>query len=87
MLALLSWITFGLIVGALARLVLTGSDPLGWFLTLALCVAGSVIGGFVGSMLWNGSVQLQPGSFFLSLLGAILLVLIVHKIGRGAAIC
>jgi uncharacterized membrane protein YeaQ/YmgE (transglycosylase-associated protein family) len=86
MLALLSWIAFGLIVGALARLVLTGSDPLGWLVTLSLCVAGSVIGGFAGSMLWNGSVELQPGGFFLSLLGAILLVLIGHKIGRGPAI-
>jgi len=86
MFALISWITFGLIVGALARLVLTGSDPMGWLATLALCVVGSVIGGFASSMLWNRSVEFQPGGFFLSLLGAILLVLIVHKIRRGTAI-
>ena len=86
MLALISWIVFGLIVGTLARLVLTGSDPMGWLATLTLCVAGSVIGGFVGSMLWNGSVEFQPGGFFVSLVGAILLVLIAHKIGRGADI-
>ena len=49
MLALISWIIFGLIVGALARLVLTGSEPMGWIATLALCVVGSVVGGFVGS--------------------------------------
>jgi uncharacterized membrane protein YeaQ/YmgE (transglycosylase-associated protein family) len=86
MLALISWIVFGLFVGALARLVLTGSDPMGWLATLALCVTGSVTGGFVGSMIWNGGVEFQPGSFFLSLLGAILLVFIVHKIVRGTAI-
>ena len=85
MLALISWIIFGLIVGALGRLVLTGSDPMGWLATLALCVAGSVTGGFVASMLWNGRVEFQPGGFFISLLGAILLLLIVHKI-VGAAI-
>jgi uncharacterized membrane protein YeaQ/YmgE (transglycosylase-associated protein family) len=45
-----------------------------------------VTGGFVGSMIWNGGVEFQPGSFFLSLLGAILLVFIVHKIVRGTAI-
>ena len=86
MLALISWIVFGLIVGTLARLVLTGSDPMGWLATLTPCVAGSVIGGFVGSMVWNGRVEFQPGGFFLFLLGAISLVLIVHKLGRGTAI-
>ena len=86
MLALISWVIFGVIVGALGRLVLTGSDPMGWLATLALCAAGSVMGGFVGSMLWNGSIEFQPGGLFLSLLGAIVLLLIVHKMGRSATI-
>jgi uncharacterized membrane protein YeaQ/YmgE (transglycosylase-associated protein family) len=86
MLALISWIVFGLVVGALARLVLTGSDCMGWLATLAICVAGSVIGGYVGSLLWGGSVEFQPGGLFLSLVVAILLLLIALKIGRGAEI-
>jgi uncharacterized membrane protein YeaQ/YmgE (transglycosylase-associated protein family) len=86
MFALVSWIIFGLIVGALARLVLTGSDPLSWFATLSLSVAGSVIGGFVGSVLWNGKIEFLPGGFLISVLGAILVLLIVHKISRGTAI-
>jgi uncharacterized membrane protein YeaQ/YmgE (transglycosylase-associated protein family) len=86
MLALISWIVFGLMVGALARLVLTGSsDCPGWFATLAICVAGSVMGGYVGS-LWSSSAGFQPGALFLSLLAAILLLLIALKIGRGAEI-
>jgi uncharacterized membrane protein YeaQ/YmgE (transglycosylase-associated protein family) len=84
MLALISWIIFGLIIGALARLVLTGSDPMGWIATLALCVVGSVVGGFVGSLLWTGHIEFQPGGFFLSVFCAILLLLIVHKLGRAA---
>jgi uncharacterized membrane protein YeaQ/YmgE (transglycosylase-associated protein family) len=86
MFALISWIVFGLVVGALARLVLTGSDPLGWFATLGLAVAGSVIGGFAGSVLWDGKVEFLPGGFFISMLGAILVLLIVHKITRRTAI-
>jgi uncharacterized membrane protein YeaQ/YmgE (transglycosylase-associated protein family) len=86
MLALISWIIFGLIVGALARLVLTGTDPMGWVATPALCVAGSVGGGFLGSLFWNGSVGFQFSNYVLSVLGAILLLLIVDKVGRGAAI-
>jgi uncharacterized membrane protein YeaQ/YmgE (transglycosylase-associated protein family) len=86
MLALISWIVFGLMVGALARLVLLGTDCMGWFTTLAVCVAGSVIGGYAGSLLWGGSVGLQPGGLFLALILAILLLLIALKIGRGTAI-
>lgn len=44
--AVISWIVFGLIVGALARLVLPGSDPMGWLVTLIVGVVGSVVGGF-----------------------------------------
>jgi len=46
MFALQSWVIFGLVIGALSRLVLTGSDRMRWLATLAFCVAGSVIGGF-----------------------------------------
>ena len=77
MFELVSWIVFGLIVGALARLVLSGSDPMSLFVTMMLGVAGSIVGGFVGSLFFGGGFQ--PAGFFLSLLGAILLLLIVRR--------
>ena len=86
MLALLSWIVFGLFVGALARLVLIGTDCMGWFTALAVCVAGSVIGGYVGSLLWSGSVGFQPGGLFLSLVVTIVVLLIALKLRGGATI-
>jgi len=87
MFAVISWIVFGLIIGALARLVLPGSDPMGWLATLIVGVVGSVVGGFIGGLLWGaGDGGFQPGGFFLSLLGAILLLLIWRKVGRGTTI-
>jgi len=85
MFALISWILFGLIIGALARLVLTGSDPMGWFATMAPGLAGAIVGGFVASLFWNASV-FQPGGFSLAVLGAILLLLICHRVWRGAPV-
>jgi len=83
MFALISWIVFGLIVGALARLVLSGSDPMSWLATLLLGVAGSIVGGFIASLVFGaGAGGFQPGGFFFSLLGAILLLLVARKI-RG----
>jgi len=86
MFALISWIVFGLIVGGLARLALTGSDPMSWGATLLLGVAGSVLGGFVGNLLFGaGESGFQPAGFFLSLVGAILLLLVVRRV-RGTTV-
>lgn len=41
----------GLIIGALARLVLPGPDPMGWLSTIGFGIAGSLVGGFVARLL------------------------------------
>lgn len=75
------WIIVGLIVGALARLLLPGRDPMGWIATILLGIAGSVVGGFVAGLLWRtGPNQFNPGGLLLSLIGAILLLLIWRKL-------
>jgi uncharacterized membrane protein YeaQ/YmgE (transglycosylase-associated protein family) len=51
----------GLIVGALARLVLPGPDPMSWLVTMGYGVAGSFIGGIVGRMLGLGNLGLLLG--------------------------
>jgi uncharacterized membrane protein YeaQ/YmgE (transglycosylase-associated protein family) len=81
MLQILWWIIVGLIVGALARFLVPGRDPMGWLGTIVLGIAGSFVGGFIGSLIWkpaSGS-YFHPGGFLLSLVGAILLVLIWRK--------
>ena len=51
--AILGWILFGLVVGALAKLVMPGRDPGGIIVTMLLGIAGAVLGGFLGrSMGW-----------------------------------
>src|SRR5258706_12395537 len=55
MFGVLGWILFGLIVGALAKLVMPGRDPGGIIVTMALGIAGAVVGGFIGRALgWYG---------------------------------
>ena len=44
----------GLIIGALARLVLPGPDPMSWLATIGYGMAGSIVGGIVGRMLGLG---------------------------------
>ena len=44
----IGWILFGLIVGALAKLVMPGRDPGGIIVTMLIGIAGSMLGGFIG---------------------------------------
>ena len=48
---LLVWILFGLVAGAIAKLIMPGNDPGGWIATILLGVAGSLIGGYFGGQL------------------------------------
>ena len=47
MFSILGWIVFGLIVGALAKLVMPGRDPGGIIVTIVLGIVGAVLGGWL----------------------------------------
>lgn len=50
---LISWIIFGLIAGAIAKLIMPGKDPGGFVVTVLIGIAGALIGGFVGRAFWS----------------------------------
>jgi uncharacterized membrane protein YeaQ/YmgE (transglycosylase-associated protein family) len=79
--AILGWILFGLIVGALAKLVMPGRDPGGILVTMLLGIAGAVLGGFLGrAMGFYGPGE--AAGFLMSFLGAIALLWIYRMAVR-----
>jgi len=85
MFGVIGWILFGLIVGALAKLVMPGRDPGGIIVTMALGMAGALVGGFIGRSLgWHGPND--GAGFFVSLLGAILLLWLYRMIVARRAV-
>jgi uncharacterized membrane protein YeaQ/YmgE (transglycosylase-associated protein family) len=82
MFGVIGWIIFGLIVGAVAKLLMPGRDPGGFIITMLLGIAGAVLGGFLGRALgWYG--EGDAAGFLMSLVGAILLLAIYRMaIGR-----
>jgi uncharacterized membrane protein YeaQ/YmgE (transglycosylase-associated protein family) len=65
--AILVWTVFGLVCGALARLLVPGRQPIGILMTILLGVVGSFVGGFIAYVLMGGE-PLQPSGFLMSLL-------------------
>lgn len=86
MFGVIGWIIFGLIVGAVAKLLMPGRDPGGIIVTMALGIAGALLGGFVGRSLgWYG--ENDGAGFLMSLIGAVLLLAIYRlMVGRRQTI-
>ena len=66
---ILGFIVFGLVVGALARLIKPGRQNLSVLATLLLGLAGSVIGGIVASAIGTGDI------FELNIIGAVVAII------------
>jgi uncharacterized membrane protein YeaQ/YmgE (transglycosylase-associated protein family) len=53
---LIGFIVFGLVIGAVARLIKPGKQSLSILATLGLGVVGSLIGGMVASLIGTGNI-------------------------------
>ena len=86
---LLWMIVVGLIVGALAKLIMPGNDPGGVIVTILLGIGGSVVAGLIGRGLgWY--TPGEPAGFIASVIGAILILgvyrLIIGRTSGGGNI-
>ena len=71
--SILTTLIVGLIVGALAKLVMPGNDPGGIIVTILLGIAGAFVGGAIGRTLGFYDPG-QPAGWIVSILGAIVLL-------------
>jgi uncharacterized membrane protein YeaQ/YmgE (transglycosylase-associated protein family) len=73
---IIAWIVFGLIAGLIAKFLMPGRDPGGFFITILLGVVGAVIGGFIANAIGFGGVSgFDLHSFFVAVVGAIIVLI------------
>ncbi|TWU21469.1 hypothetical protein Pla52o_36550 [Novipirellula galeiformis] len=70
LISILGWMLAGLVIGAIARLLIPGRQELGLFRTMVLGIVGSFVGGFVG-YLFSGGSPLQSAGWIGSIIGAV----------------
>ena len=82
--SILGWIVFGLLAGAVARLLTPGRHAIGCFGTLAVGVVGAVLGGLLGEAVFEEEIDfgwnLKP--FLLAVAGSVLLLLALSALRR-----
>ena len=82
--SIIGWIFFGLLAGALARLLTPGKQAIGCFGTLAVGVIGALLGGLVGEAVFEEEIDfgwdLKP--FLFAVAGSIVLLLGLNALAR-----
>ncbi|MEJ5222596.1 MAG: GlsB/YeaQ/YmgE family stress response membrane protein [Tepidiforma sp.] len=89
---IIAWLIFGLIAGALAKLIVPGDDPggggfRGLIVTIAIGIVGAMIGGFIGTAIGWGTVgSFDFRSMALAVVGGVIFLLVLRAAtGRRTA--
>ena len=82
------FLLLGLLAGAIAKLILPGNQGGGWLITLLLGVVGALLGGFLGSVLFNAPLEdfFSIQTWLLAIDGSIIVLLVYGLlVGRRKA--
>lgn len=81
--AIIAWAFFGLIVGAIARLLVPGRQTMGCLPTMLLGVVGSLAGGLITWLFRGGEPSIyEPAGWIMSIIGAVIVVVLFLRYGR-----
>ena len=84
------FILFGLVVGLIARAIMPGRQPMGFILTALLGMAGSFVGGYLGSLFRGGQAGFEaadPYNWIRAIIGSLLLLLLYGMVaGRKTSV-
>ncbi len=79
--AIIATLVIGLLIGAVAKLLMPGKDPGGCIITILLGIAGAFIAGYLGQA-FGWYQPGQPAGFIASVIGAMLLLLLYRLLFR-----
>jgi len=74
---LIGYAIFGLVAGAIARMLHPGRDPMNWLWTMLLGIGGSILGGWIAGAVGLGTGN-WPLSWIAAIGGAVLLLGLYH---------
>lgn len=83
--SVISWLVFGLIVGAIARLLLPGRQGMSWLMTAVLGIVGSFVGGGISWLIFGTpDNNINPAGWIMSIVGALVVVLLYTRLAKTA---
>ena len=83
---ILGWVILGLLAGAIAKAVLPGDDPGGFIVTALIGVAGALLGGLIGNLIFDADPIdefFDISTWIAAIVGAIVLLLVYRMVMGG----
>jgi uncharacterized membrane protein YeaQ/YmgE (transglycosylase-associated protein family) len=80
--SILGFILLGIVAGYLGRLIMPGQQKMGCLATTALGMVGSVVGGTLGSLIFEGDLDLSPAGFIGAVIGVLIVLFVLERTGR-----
>ncbi|MFY0409479.1 GlsB/YeaQ/YmgE family stress response membrane protein [Solicola sp. PLA-1-18] len=77
---IIGFIIVGLIAGFIARAIVPGNDSMGIIATIILGMVGSFVGGFLGSLIFGGNIDISASGIIGSIIGAIVALLVYNAV-------
>jgi uncharacterized membrane protein YeaQ/YmgE (transglycosylase-associated protein family) len=79
---IIGFIIIGIIAGYLGRLLMPGKQKMGFVGTALLGMVGSLVGGTLASLLFEGDLDLSAAGFIGSIVGVLIVLIILQATGR-----
>jgi uncharacterized membrane protein YeaQ/YmgE (transglycosylase-associated protein family) len=79
----IGFIIIGIIAGYLGRLLMPGKQKMGFVQTALLGMAGSLVGGILGSLIFEGDLDLSAAGFIGSIIGVLIVLFIMERMGKS----
>ena len=79
MMSFVAWMVIGLVAGLLARAFVPGRQPMGLLVTMILGIVGSLLGGFLSTVLFGqdpANPGFHPAGFIMSTIGAVIALMV-----------
>jgi uncharacterized membrane protein YeaQ/YmgE (transglycosylase-associated protein family) len=80
------WLLIGLVAGLLARMLVPGEQPMGWVEAPGLGLVGSVVGGFLASVVFGtnpSDTAFHARGLIMSAVGAVIVLAAYATYARG----
>jgi uncharacterized membrane protein YeaQ/YmgE (transglycosylase-associated protein family) len=79
---IIAFIIIGIVAGYIGRLLMPGKQKMSFVATAVLGMVGSLVGGVLGSLIFEGDLDLSAAGFLGSIVGVIIVLFIMERMGK-----
>jgi uncharacterized membrane protein YeaQ/YmgE (transglycosylase-associated protein family) len=79
---IIAFIIIGILAGYIGRLLMPGKQKMSFVATAVLGMVGSLVGGILGSLIFEGDLDLSAAGFLGSIVGVLIVLFIMERMGK-----